>query len=363
MAGKWYFTKKELCNSPSARVGISAKQEQDYKRQAACLINDMSQQLKVSQSCINTATIYMHRFYAYHPQSKFKKCSVACATLFLAAKVKETPLSSKCMIETMYLCLDKNSKEINIRSENFKAKVNELLLDELILLKTLGFVTEIEHPHAYVIEFCQKLNVNKEFSRLADKIATHCLQLTSMCLRYKPKDIAIFCIHLMIKWSHFKIQAVVDRTSWLQRLNSKVTDQLLWKMEKEFKSILDIYSSRIQTRVMDLFKRNFVPPALTQNKTPDRLFEDKNSVRKSIISFHDYLVRIKNQKLENNNNNNQASGISLDISVRPVLISNEAVTTNVKHSLFQTHSTIIRNSRKRKKKNINNPTRQSKYLP
>ncbi|CAG5092715.1 Similar to CycT: Cyclin-T (Drosophila melanogaster), partial [Cotesia congregata] len=187
MAGKWYFTKEELCKSPSARVGISAKQEQDYKRQAACLINDMGQQLKVSQSCINTATIYMHRFYAYHPQSKFKKCSVACATLFLAAKVKETPLRPKFVIKIMYQCLDKNSKQINIHSKNFKEKINELLFDELILLTTLGFVTEIEHPHAYVVEFCQKLN------------------------------------------------EIVDRKSWLQRLNSKVTDQLLWKMEKEFK--------------------------------------------------------------------------------------------------------------------------------
>ncbi|KAH0546917.1 hypothetical protein KQX54_016015 [Cotesia glomerata] len=326
MAGKWYFTKKELRKSPSARVGISAKQEQDYKRQAACLINDMGQQLKVSQSCINTATIYMHRFYAYHPQSKFKKCSVACATLFLSAKVKETPLRPKFVIKTMYQCLDKNSKQINIHSENFKEKVNELLFDELILLTTLGFVTEIEHPHAYVIEFCQKLNMSKEFSRLADKIATHCLQLTSMCLRYKPKDIAIFCVHLTIKWSHFKIQEIVDGKSWLQRLNSKVTDQLLWKMEKEFKSILDTCSSRIQTRVMDLFKKNSVPPASIQNKTSDRLFKD--------------------------------------ISVRSVPISNEPVTPSVRNSLFGIRGTISRNSRKRKSSldlnNISTPAKKFK---
>ncbi|XP_044591513.1 cyclin-T1-like [Cotesia glomerata] len=170
----------------------------------------MGQRLKVSQSCIDTATVYMHRFYAYHPQSEFEKCSVACAVLFLAAKIKGTAVSPEMVIKTMRQCLNKNLRQVDIYSEDFRKKVSKLITDELILQATLGSVTEIKTPHRYVFAFCQKLNVSKEFLRLADKIATHCLQLTSMCLRFTPKDIAVFCVHLTNKWSQFKIQNTID---------------------------------------------------------------------------------------------------------------------------------------------------------
>ncbi|KAH0546983.1 hypothetical protein KQX54_016575 [Cotesia glomerata] len=126
----------------------------------------------------------------------------------------------------------------------------------------------------YVFAFCQKLNVSKKFLRLADKIATHCLQLTSMCLRFTPKDIAVFYVHLTNKWSYFKIQNTVDGRPWLQRLNSKVNDVLLWKMDKEFKSCMDMCFSRIQTHVISAFVTNSVSPASDRDKTP----EDQKSV-------------------------------------------------------------------------------------
>lgn len=40
-----------------------------------------------SQLCINTAIVYMHRFYAFHSFTHFHRNSIAQAALFLAAKV------------------------------------------------------------------------------------------------------------------------------------------------------------------------------------------------------------------------------------------------------------------------------------
>ncbi|KAH0546985.1 hypothetical protein KQX54_016582 [Cotesia glomerata] len=342
MASKWYFTQEELSKSPSAKVGISASQEQDYKRQAAFLISDMGQRLKVSQSCINKATVYMHRFYAYHPQSEFKKCSVACAVLFLAAKIKGTAVSPEMVIKTMRLCLNKNLRQVDIYSEDFRKKVSKLITDELILQATLGPVTEIETPHRYVFAFCQKLNVSKEFLRLADKIATHCLQLTSMCLRFTPKDIAVFCVHLTNKWSHFKIQNTVDGRPWLQRLNSKVNDVLLWKMDKEFKSCLDMCSSRIQTHVISAFVTNSVSPASDRDKTP----EDQKSVQRTKISLKDYLARKK--KIGNSSDMPKA----------------DKTITLVKNSSLETSDIVSEKSRKRKNssdlKDISTPAKKFK---
>lgn len=40
-----------------------------------------------SQLCINTAIVYMHRFYAFHSFTHFHRNSIAAAALFLAGKV------------------------------------------------------------------------------------------------------------------------------------------------------------------------------------------------------------------------------------------------------------------------------------
>lgn len=40
-----------------------------------------------SQLCINTAIVYMHRFYAFHSFTLFHRNIIAAAAFFLAAKV------------------------------------------------------------------------------------------------------------------------------------------------------------------------------------------------------------------------------------------------------------------------------------
>ena len=49
MAGseKWYFTKEALMNTPSRRCGFDYDKELFYRQQAANLIQDMGQRLKV----------------------------------------------------------------------------------------------------------------------------------------------------------------------------------------------------------------------------------------------------------------------------------------------------------------------------
>lgn len=43
-----------------------------------------------NQLCINTAIVYMHRFYAFHSFTQFHQNGIAMASLFLAAKVIRT---------------------------------------------------------------------------------------------------------------------------------------------------------------------------------------------------------------------------------------------------------------------------------
>lgn len=105
---RWYFTEEQLENSPSRKCGINAELELSYRQKAANLIQEIGQRLHVygyisillpsyhspshfrSQLCINTAIVYMHRFYAFHSFTMFHRNSIAVASFFLAAKVSQT---------------------------------------------------------------------------------------------------------------------------------------------------------------------------------------------------------------------------------------------------------------------------------
>ena len=45
-----------------------------------------------TQLCINTAIVYMQRFYMFHSFTKFHRNFIAAAALFLAAKVTQRPI-------------------------------------------------------------------------------------------------------------------------------------------------------------------------------------------------------------------------------------------------------------------------------
>ena len=106
---RWYFSKDQIASSPSFKRGIINAKETSYRQHAALLIQEMGQKLKVyvdilrgldlsfvcfaysfptltnilclslnslflrNQLCINTAIVYMHRFFMCHPFDKFAR--------------------------------------------------------------------------------------------------------------------------------------------------------------------------------------------------------------------------------------------------------------------------------------------------
>uniref|UniRef100_A0A8D0PKP3 Cyclin N-terminal domain-containing protein n=1 Tax=Sus scrofa TaxID=9823 RepID=A0A8D0PKP3_PIG len=76
---RWYFTREQLENSPSRRFGLDPDEELSCRQQAANLLQDMGQRLNVSQLTINTAIVYMHRFYMIQSFTQFHQnltCSI-----------------------------------------------------------------------------------------------------------------------------------------------------------------------------------------------------------------------------------------------------------------------------------------------
>ncbi|KAI2525139.1 CCNT2 isoform 8 [Pan troglodytes] len=154
-SSRWFFTREQLENTPSRRCGVEADKELSCRQQAANLIQEMGQRLNVSQLTINTAIVYMHRFYMHHSFTKFNKNIISSTALFLAAKVEEQARKLEHVIKVAHACLHPLEPLLDTKCDAYLQQTQELVILETIMLQTLGFEITIEHPHTDVVKCTQ----------------------------------------------------------------------------------------------------------------------------------------------------------------------------------------------------------------
>ncbi|NP_997751.1 cyclin-T2b [Danio rerio] len=245
-SSKWLFTREQFENTPSRRCGVEPDRELSYRQQAANLIQDMGQRLNVSQLTINTAIVYMHRFYMLNSFTKFHRNIISPTTLFLAAKVEEQPRKLEHVIKVAHACLNPHDPPLDSKSSAYLQQAQELVLLETIVLQTLGFEITIEHPHTDVVRCTQLVRASKDLAQTSYFMATNSLHLTTFCLQHKPTVVACVCIHLACKWSNWEIPVSSDGKHWWEYVDRAVTLQLLDDLTHEFLQILEKTPSRLK---------------------------------------------------------------------------------------------------------------------
>ncbi|XP_028927357.1 cyclin-T2 isoform X1 [Ornithorhynchus anatinus] len=252
-SSRWFFSREQLENTPSRRCEVEADKELSYRQQAANLIQDMGQRLNVSQLTINTAIVYMHRFYMHHSFTKFNRNGeggglkvniISPTALFLAAKVEEQPRKLEHVIKVAHACLQ--HQELDTKSDAYLQQAQELVILETIMLQTLGFEITIEHPHTDVVKCTQLVRASKDLAQTSYFMATNSLHLTTFCLQYRPTVIACVCIHLACKWSNWEIPVSTDGKHWWEYVDPSVTLELLDELTHEFLQILEKTPSRLK---------------------------------------------------------------------------------------------------------------------
>uniref|UniRef100_A0A3P9MJT0 Cyclin T2b n=1 Tax=Oryzias latipes TaxID=8090 RepID=A0A3P9MJT0_ORYLA len=243
---KWLFTREQLENTPSRRCGIEADRELSYRQQAANLIQDIGQRLNVSQLIINTAIVYMHRFYMIHSFTKFHRNIISQTTLFLAAKVEEQPRKLEHVIKMAHAFINPQEPALDTKSSAFQLQAHELVVLESIVLQTLGFEITVDHPHTDVVRCSQLVRASRDLAQTSYFMATNSLHLTTFCLEYRPTVVACVCIHLACKWSNWEIPVSTDGKHWWEYVDRTVTLQLLDELTHEFLQILERTPSKLK---------------------------------------------------------------------------------------------------------------------
>ncbi|XP_062871116.1 cyclin-T1 [Trichomycterus rosablanca] len=243
---KWYFTREQIQNSPSRRAGLDPDKELSYRQQAANLIQDIGQRLNVSQLTINTAIVYMHRFYMIQTFIRFHRNAIAPAALFLATKVEEQPRKLEHVVKVANAYLNPQDPSSDVRKTTFQLQAQDVVVLENIILQTLAFEIRINHPHTHVVKCTELVRASKDLAQTSYFMATNSLHLTTFCLQYCPTVVACVCIHLACKWSNWEIPVSTDSKHWWEYVDPTVTLQLLDELTNEFLQILEKTPSRLK---------------------------------------------------------------------------------------------------------------------
>lgn len=237
--GKWFYTYEQVLNTPSRRHGIEPERELRYRQESASLIFDAGQHLELSIGIINTAVVYMHRFYMYHSFAKFHRYSIACTAVFLAAKVGDDFKKYSEVFGACKKCFDTNGVTMeNIK--DWRLDPENIFFNEDVMLQTLGFEIDIEHPHTHIIKCLKMINAdkNEDISRTSYLLATQMTHLTTFSLHFKPSLIACVAIYTALKWTNWKIPPSDQGKEWYSYVDPSVTVAMMDELVLVF---LDIY--------------------------------------------------------------------------------------------------------------------------
>ncbi|KAH1034203.1 hypothetical protein GYH30_054552 [Glycine max] len=149
--------------------------------------------LNVPQVTIATAIIFCHRFFLRQSHAKNDRRTIATVCMFLAGKVEETPRPLKDVILVSYEIIHKKDPAAAQRikqKEVYEQQKELILLGERVVLATLGFDLNVQHPYKPLVEAIKKFNVAKNaLAQVAWNFVNDGLR-TSLCLQFKPHHIA-----------------------------------------------------------------------------------------------------------------------------------------------------------------------------
>lgn len=210
MNNPWIFDSEHLDFTPSYRDGIPRAQETELRVDGARFIQRLgSQELDLHHCTVATGAVFFHRFYMYYSFRMFPVYPMAATCLFLAGKVEETPKKSNDIVKFSRAILsDQNFAQFGTDPKE------EILTLERILLQTLRFDLEVEHPYEHLIRYVKQITVVRGGQK-DESVRREILQsawtflndscCTTVCLQYEPEIVAIAMLLLACKTGKFEV--------------------------------------------------------------------------------------------------------------------------------------------------------------
>ena len=193
------YTPDQLENTPSRQDGVSEEAETINRVYGCELIADANLLLQLPQVACARASVLFHRFYQRRSMMRFSVEDIAMGSLFLSAKLEEQPRSYRSFLNVFHRLEHKklgtkDPPPLFINSDEWYDLRSRLLKAERFILREVGFVTFVEHPHKFIGVYLHALKAN-ELAQQAWNYLNDSLR-TTLCLKYQSHVIACGAIYM-----------------------------------------------------------------------------------------------------------------------------------------------------------------------
>ncbi|KAK8531817.1 hypothetical protein V6N12_053278 [Hibiscus sabdariffa] len=241
----FYLTDEQLKNSPSTKDGIDEATETTLRIYGCDLIQESGILLKLPQAVMATGQVLFHRFYCKKSFARFDVKIVAASSLWLASKLEESPRRARQVIIVFHRmeCRRENLpiEHLDLYSKKFSDLKAELSRTERHILKEMGFVCHVEHPHKFISNYLATLGTPPELRQEAWNLANDSLR-TTLCVRFKSEVVACGVVYAAAR--RFQV-ALPENPPW-------------WKAFDAEKSGIDEVC-RVLAHLYSLPKAQYVP--------------------------------------------------------------------------------------------------------
>ncbi|CAN8304160.1 unnamed protein product [Cochlearia groenlandica] len=189
----FYLTDEHIKNSPSRKDGIDEATEITLRIYGCDLIQEGGILLKLPQAVMATGQVLFHRFYCKKSLAKFDVKIVAASCVWLASKLEENPKKARQVIIVFHRmeCRRENLQmdHLDLYSKKYSELKVELSRTERHILKEMGFVCHVEHPHKFISNYLATLETPPELRQEAWNLANDSLR-TTLCVKFRSEVVA-----------------------------------------------------------------------------------------------------------------------------------------------------------------------------
>ncbi|XP_071710899.1 cyclin-L1-1 [Rutidosis leptorrhynchoides] len=189
----FYLTDEQLQDTPSRKDGVDEATEMNLRIYGCDLIQESGILLKVPQQVMATGQVLFHRFYCKKSFVRFNVKRVAASCVWLASKLEENPRRARHVLNVFHRmeCRRENLpiEHLDAFSKKYSELKNDLIRSERHLLKEMGFICHVEHPHKFISNYLATLETPPELRQEAWNLANDSLR-TTLCVRFKSAVVA-----------------------------------------------------------------------------------------------------------------------------------------------------------------------------
>lgn len=246
--------------------GITPAEERQKRRRTCRFLEECGRLLRLPRVAVATSMVFFHRFYAKHSFAEHDRFEVAVACLLLAAKTEESPKKLTLVIQECHRLKNRAAAQarsagkspgagsvggltpspahgggltpppgstpssggkggrggddreglLDSKSEEFIKLKERILLLERVILHTIGFELDIQHPYKFLVEQIKKLNHSRALeyavpppdgatgntAKMTQELVQYGMNYandslhTTLCLQFPAKTVASACTYL-----------------------------------------------------------------------------------------------------------------------------------------------------------------------